>query len=263
MSSPVLVNLGCGNVWHSAWRNFDLDPQHPSVEALDLAASLPLATASVDVVYHAHVLEHLQLEAGRVFLTECLRVLKPGGTVRVVVPDLQGAAERYLAALASGDDLEYEWSVLELIDQMVRSRPQGEMGRFLRRLDWRDHPRVRARIGTDMDPSQPTAAPSPRRHRRPARALSRIRFALARLWLSPRERNCTRDAQFRAQGEIHRWMYDRRSLARTLSTAGFAEPVTHSATTSRIPGFTDYALDVTSDGWTRHPDSLYMEAIRR
>jgi ubiquinone/menaquinone biosynthesis C-methylase UbiE len=44
----------------------------------------------------AHVLEHLYLEDAQKLLKECKRVLRPGGVIRLVVPDLRSMAASYL-----------------------------------------------------------------------------------------------------------------------------------------------------------------------
>lgn len=264
MSSLVLVNLGCGQVWHAAWRNFDLDPQHSSVDVLDLTQPIPLPDASADAVYHAHVLEHLAPDAGTALLAECRRILKPGACMRVVVPDLAELATRYVSSLDDGNDLEHEWATLELLDQLVRTRREGALGDFLRTQPWRDHSRIRSRVGTEIGAAVASGVSAAVRqhYRRPARRWARWRFAWARLLLTARERTCLDEAQFRVTGELHRWMYDRRSLSRALLATGFAAPAVCRADTSRIPNFTTYELDVTSEGHPRHPDSLYMEALR-
>jgi predicted SAM-dependent methyltransferase len=61
----------------------------------DLAHSLPFEDASVDVVYSSHFVEHLFRDEAAVLMRESLRILKPGGLVRVCVPDLAYAVERY------------------------------------------------------------------------------------------------------------------------------------------------------------------------
>jgi SAM-dependent methyltransferase len=259
MPSPVLVNLGCGAVWHVAWQNYDLDPQDRSIRPIDLSQSLPLANDSVDALYHAHVLEHLDRDAGGRLLTECFRALRPGGIIRVVVPDLEDLARRYLAALETDDPLAHEWAVIELIDQLVRSRSEGAMGDFLRNRPWREHAGIRARVGTGIKAAADAPAAG-RRYRPAARLFARLRFAMAALWLNRREAGILREARFRAAGEVHRWMYDRASLAHMLQACGFVDPTRRSATESALAGFSGYALDTTSDGRVRHPDSLYMEA---
>jgi predicted SAM-dependent methyltransferase len=55
----------------------------------DLRNGIPAADNSLDLAYHSHMLEHLSYQDGILFLKECFRVLKPGGTMRILVPDLE------------------------------------------------------------------------------------------------------------------------------------------------------------------------------
>ncbi len=55
----------------------------------DLRLGIPAADNTLDLVYHSHMLEHLTYQEGILFIKNCLRVLKPGGTMRVLVPDLE------------------------------------------------------------------------------------------------------------------------------------------------------------------------------
>ena len=111
----------------------------PCVIAHDLRRGIPFADESFEVVYHSHVLEHLsQVEAHR-FLCECCRVLTPGGTMRVVVPDLEEIARLYLRALElarQGDrgwQDNYDWMMIELYDQTIREVSGGGHGAYLNR----------------------------------------------------------------------------------------------------------------------------------
>jgi predicted SAM-dependent methyltransferase len=47
-------------------------------------------------VYSSHLFEHLTFEQGRALLDECLRVLKPGGSFWIVVPNARMYVEAYL-----------------------------------------------------------------------------------------------------------------------------------------------------------------------
>jgi SAM-dependent methyltransferase len=62
----------------------------------DLSQGIPFPDNSVDMVYHSHVLEHLDRDVARGFVRECARVLRPGGLIRVVVPDFERYCRRYL-----------------------------------------------------------------------------------------------------------------------------------------------------------------------
>ena len=55
----------------------------------DLSTGIPFDDDTVDVVYHSHVLEHLDRDVARKFLLEVKRVLRPGGIHRIVVPDFE------------------------------------------------------------------------------------------------------------------------------------------------------------------------------
>lgn len=61
----------------------------------DLFYGIPLQDQIADFVYSSHFLEHLDRRTGRRLLEECLRVLKPGGVLRIAVPDLECAWEMY------------------------------------------------------------------------------------------------------------------------------------------------------------------------
>ena len=96
----------------------------------DLAKGIPFPDGSVDGVYHSHLLEHLDRDVAPVFLREILRVLKPGGTVRVVVPDLERLCAAYLAHIdeAKADSREadrHDEFVAAIIEQSVRKRGAG------------------------------------------------------------------------------------------------------------------------------------------
>jgi predicted SAM-dependent methyltransferase len=54
----------------------------------DIRKGLPFENSSVDVVYHSHILEHVERELVEAFLTEIKRVLVPGGEHRIAVPGI-------------------------------------------------------------------------------------------------------------------------------------------------------------------------------
>jgi SAM-dependent methyltransferase len=96
-----------------------------NIVAHDLARGIPLPADSVDVVYHSHMLEHIDRNRVAAFQAEVLRVLKPGGVQRIVVPDLELLARRYLASLSAvrAERLvrqRHDDSVAELLEQSVR-----------------------------------------------------------------------------------------------------------------------------------------------
>ncbi|OLE67678.1 MAG: hypothetical protein AUI36_06350 [Cyanobacteria bacterium 13_1_40CM_2_61_4] len=71
-------------------------PWSPDLMIHDVRKPLPFADNFMTAVYASHLLEHLYLDETHRLLGECLRVLQPGGVLRVVVPDLQAIVREYL-----------------------------------------------------------------------------------------------------------------------------------------------------------------------
>ena len=67
-----------------------------SVRVRDLTKGIPHATGTVDAIYSSHMLEHLEPNDALSVLRECYRALRPGGTLRIVVPDLKFIVRAYL-----------------------------------------------------------------------------------------------------------------------------------------------------------------------
>ena len=97
--------------------------------ARDLRKGAPFESNTFDIVYHSHVLEHLDREAASPFLRECLRMLKPRGRLRCVVPDLEVLIKRYGDAVAGVDAEEvhairhYDRAVDNILEQIGADAP--------------------------------------------------------------------------------------------------------------------------------------------
>lgn len=89
------LNLGSGNAPIEGWENFDHKNGHP-------VYPLKVDSDVAEVVRASHVLEHFpQNQAGEV-LKEWVRVLKPGGVLKVAVPNFEWIAKEYLEGNTSG-----------------------------------------------------------------------------------------------------------------------------------------------------------------
>jgi len=266
-SPKQYVNLGCGTRYDPNWINFDIVPAGPQVRPHDLTRGIPLPSGSCQVVYHSHVLEHIRRAEVKSFLRECLRVLKPGGILRVAVPDLERICRLYLEKLEGalkGDQRaarDYEWIMLEMYDQVVREQWRSEMWLYLNRDSLSNEQFVRDRIGNfrDNDPPAHAALVRPSLLRRLLRTSAR-QIIDSLHWFKPAR--ALRIGYFRMSGEVHQWMYDRHSLAKLLLDIGFANPLQQTAASSQIPNWKSFHLDTAPDGSSYKPDSLYMEAMK-
>ncbi|TWU08228.1 class I SAM-dependent methyltransferase [Stieleria varia] len=284
-SSPKLLNVGCGRCYHDEWTNIDLVACGPGVRQYDLRKGLPYDDDTFDGVYHSHVLEHLAPADARSMLTECRRVLRPGGVLRIVVPDLEGIARTYLQTLdaaashdvtdtqstaAELDRANHHWMTLEMLDQLSRQRGGGEMGKVLASEKPINRDFLLRRMGHQVtgNSNRNDGGGKPRKTigQRLRQVLNGLRkqTALAAVTLIEGQmgRAAYREGRFRQSGEIHRWMYDRVSLAALLDELGFDEPTVCAAHESRIESFDHYQLDRDGDQ-QRKPDSMYMEAHKR
>ncbi len=228
----------------------------PGVIAHNLLEGIPFEDAAFDVVYHSHLLEHFPREQAKPFFTECHRVLRPGGVLRVVVPDLEQICRLYLQALdrALQGDLEwqynYEWIMLEMYDQCIRNYSGGEMLQYLMRDQIPNENFVAGRLGSFYQVL--------------IRDINSLKVKKnAGDFAAMEKTNNEQIVQFRSSGEIHQWMYDRYSLKVLMERSEFYDVVLRNAADSYIPGWKDYCLDIDSHGSKYKADSLYMEGIKR
>ena len=242
-----LVNLGCGNVFHPDWLNIDMFPHAPSVLVHDLRQGLPEEANDADAIYASHLIEHFERDFVPHFLRLCRKALKPGGLLRIAVPDLEQIVRLYLGNLQkalTGDreaELRRDWMELELLDQLVRRRSGGFILDYLRQDSIPCEDFIIERFG----PSTGDLIAYARSQPRPSEESGLHAESLL---------------QFLDSGEQHRWMYDRFSLARLLRECGYVEPKRCAESESQIPGFAHYHIETDETGQVRKPDSLFMEA---
>ncbi len=125
-SKQICVNIGCGMKPTIGFENFDNSfsiklSKYPLISALlhklkiinstqlsyikfcqtnnirwaDSTKKIPLPNDSTHLVYSSHMLEHLdKVEAG-LFLKEAMRIMRRGGVIRLVLPDLSKAISLY------------------------------------------------------------------------------------------------------------------------------------------------------------------------
>lgn len=143
------LNLGCGRTTNSQFINIDFNiflklsrvpglkrilsrlgiyyPKLDHVLIHDLRRGIPFPSNSIEVVYHSHLLEHIDFEQVNTFLKEIHRVLQVGGIHRIVIPN----PEPFLLQI-QGDITNYEKTgsyvgsvsnIHALLEQSVRKIP--------------------------------------------------------------------------------------------------------------------------------------------
>ena len=90
------LHLGCGKIFIPGYYHIDVI-EFPHVNLVHNIDKLPMvADNTCDVVYSCHVLEHFHKKMIQDVLIEWLRILKPGGVLRISVPDMAALARIYI-----------------------------------------------------------------------------------------------------------------------------------------------------------------------
>lgn len=268
------LNIGCGKNIHEYWTNIDFLPSHPSVISCDLRKGIPCQDNAFDACYSSHLIEHLPRQEAAFICNESWRVLKSGGIFRVVVPDLESLTKAYIDALSNLDvedpilEANYDWIMLELYDQSVRTFTGGEMGAFLSQPKLLNKEFILSRIGLeaqhywDAIENKPQNVWARLRGKSPQAILNKAKTKIAEVFVflvaGKKYRDLFVESIFRSSGENHLWMYDRFSLKRLLQNSGFVDIEICDADSSRISSFSAYSLDKKKND-VLHPNSLFME----
>lgn len=90
------LHLGCGKRdFGSDWIHVDR-ADYPHVKYTNVV-DLPFEDNTVEVIYASHLFEYFDREEAKKVLKEWRRVLKPGGILRLAVPDFRALCEIYLS----------------------------------------------------------------------------------------------------------------------------------------------------------------------
>ena len=153
------LNFGCGKRFSKEWLNIDFHSENKYVKRVNLLSGFPFPENSFKAVYSSHVLEHFNPTQGKFLIKESLRILKKGGVLRIVVPDLEGSCREYIKVLEMPDDKsdkrdKYNWIIIELLDQLVRNERSGMMGPIVNKILASDNEELKnyLRLRTENSP---------------------------------------------------------------------------------------------------------------
>ncbi|MBW4633620.1 MAG: methyltransferase domain-containing protein [Iphinoe sp. HA4291-MV1] len=269
------LNLGCGDKYLADWINIDFNSKHSDVIPHNLLQPLPFPDNSLDVVYSSHVLEHFSREEGERLIRECFRILKPNGILRIVVPDLEQTCREYLRIMDIIDSEEarkqYEWIIIELLDQMVRTKAGGLMKDYWRQILENDdelsmnyvEARTGVKVRKEVDCSQNRSIIQKILDINTNKLKNKFTYVYITLIkkLIPRYiRQAIGDNT--PLGEKHKWMYDHYSLRQLFEKAGLTNVMFFDAHTSLIPDFSNALLDINTDGSPYKAGSLYCDGMK-
>lgn len=93
----VYLNLGSGprGLDSPAWINIDGFKDENVHYLCDISRSIPFGNNVFDGIFCEHVLEHFTASDGEKLLGECIRILKKGGVIRIIVPNAKTFLKAY------------------------------------------------------------------------------------------------------------------------------------------------------------------------
>ncbi len=269
----VDYHAGRGALFETEWTSLRFatlpyPASHPS-NYRDVTRGLPYADASFHTVYARRVLEHLTFEEAERFMSEVFRVVKPGGLCRIVVPDLEEISRYYLSSLeqllserTGASVLRYRWAVLELVDQMVRLKPGGEMTKAFAAGEF-EGALIRERYGDalamEIEPKLQVLRQRTGRLLGRGGALNPVELAYG---IIRRLMRITRRYDPRLTREANISMYDRLLLTLLTESAGFTVLGPTTAEQSAIEGWSRYNFDMSQRGRYPYEPSLYFECAK-
>lgn len=110
------LHIGCGKHYLNGWLNADLVPAARHVLWLDAKRPFPFSTGIFQFVYSEHLIEHLSYEEGLVMLSECFRVLKQGGKIRIATPDFKFLVDLYRSEKSALEIAYIKWAAEVFLD---------------------------------------------------------------------------------------------------------------------------------------------------
>lgn len=89
------LNIGCGRNVLGGWLNSNFYPRTKNVFHLNVIEPFPFGNDEFDYVFSEHMIEHISYSKGLLFFSECFRVLKKNGKIRISTPNLAFLIDLY------------------------------------------------------------------------------------------------------------------------------------------------------------------------
>jgi len=260
------INLACGGklCLLPGWENIDFQNSGKNVWEMDLTKKLKFEDDSIDVIYHSQFIEHLSHDQGLSFFKECFRILKKGGIMRIVTPDLENQMTEYLSLIKEikkrkNNDkliLKYKWIKLEILDQLARNQSGGEQVKFLKKNKENIREYIENRLGRSgrdlLDHLGGTSSDG------------FFKKIAKKIYYTIKNSGSyySKIGKFRLGGEIHYTVFDSVDLNILLKEAGFNSSEVMAYDKSNIPDWNLTELDRSSEGFHDGKNCLFIEVIK-
>ena len=118
LSKTAIPKLHIGGGWRrlDGWLNTDLE-LIPDVMRMDATQRFPFRDGTFQYVYAEHMIEHVPYQKGVYMLQECHRVMRKGGVIRVITPNLIAILGLYSGDLCADQQKYLLWFCQTFVPQ--------------------------------------------------------------------------------------------------------------------------------------------------
>src|SRR5713101_2679371 len=128
------LHIGCGSNIINGWLNSDLFPVSSSILHLDATEPFPFGDNEFNYVFSEHMIEHISYSQGLRMLSECYRILREHGKIRISTPDLVFLIDVYKEEKSDSQNKYIQWATDEFIKYAPYSDDTFVINNFVR--DW-------------------------------------------------------------------------------------------------------------------------------
>jgi len=126
------LDVGCEYIVHDNFINLDY-MWHPKLDMCwDVTNKMPLPDASLKGIYTEHCLEHITIYQMDDVLKDFYRLLKPGGTVRIIVPSGTVYLNAYIDRHMKGSDTPFPYEFQDPVEEGFYT-PMMSLNRIMRK----------------------------------------------------------------------------------------------------------------------------------
>jgi predicted SAM-dependent methyltransferase len=275
-SKPKFLNIACGAVYVDSreWENVDYisnDSRH--VRKMNVLKKLNPSQGQYEAIYCSHFVEHIPLSYILDFLKRCYTLTKPGGILRIVLPDAEFLLREYLRYKDSGNRLLADFAFVNFLDQCVRRKSGGRLGEIYFKVangELHDLENYLFFLNGSLELEKLDCSRRLTLIQKIKRVLSSSTYltsSLENYYIRAITRLLphgfrVQNISFADIGELHHWMYDFDQISTLLKESGFSKVERMSFNTSNRTDGIFHQLDIHNEKPRKGNHQLFVEAYK-
>ena len=126
------LQVGAGYNLLNGWLNTDLQPTSRGCTFLDVTKRFPFENNTFERIFTEHLIEHLTYQDGLLMLSECYRILKLGGRIRIATPNLVNIISLYRHEKTVSQQRYLDWAMKKYFSHLGVCQESFVINNFFR-----------------------------------------------------------------------------------------------------------------------------------